>query len=74
MLALTFVAGFVIGFLLAWAIGRGQIEEAMKGTLAIASETVYLLEKICQILEWMTDTKVDTERASEGSYGDTFSE
>jgi len=70
MLALTFVAGFAIGFLLAWAIGRGQIEEAMRATLAIASETVLLLERFYKILEQLVEEKVNiTEEESESSNG-----
>jgi len=70
MLALTFVAGFAIGFLLAWAIGRGQVEEAMRATLAIASETVLLLERFYKILEQFVEEKVNiTEEESESGDG-----
>jgi hypothetical protein len=70
MLALVFVAGFAIGFLLAWAIGRGQVEEAMRATLAIASETVLLLERFYGILEQLVEDKVNTvEKESESGNG-----
>jgi len=70
MLALVFVAGFTIGFLLAWAIGRGQVEEAMRATLAIASETVLLLERFYGILEQLVEDKVNTvEKESENDNG-----
>jgi hypothetical protein len=70
MLALTFVAGFVVGFLLAWGIGRGRIEEAMRVTLTIASETVFLLERFYDILEKLVEDKVDTSnKESDGGDG-----
>jgi hypothetical protein len=70
MLALIFVAGFAIGFLLAWGIGRGQVEEAMRATLAIASETVLLLERFYKILEQLVEEKVNiTEEESESDNG-----
>jgi uncharacterized membrane protein len=70
MLALVFVAGFTVGFLLAWAIGRGQVEEAMRATLAIASETVLLLERFYKILEQLVEEKVNTvEKESENADG-----
>jgi uncharacterized membrane protein len=70
MLALVFVAGFIVGFLLAWAIGRGQVEEAMRATLAIASETVLLLERFYKVLEQLVEEKVNTlEKESESSNG-----
>jgi hypothetical protein len=65
MLALVFVVGFAIGFLLAWAIGRGQVEEAMRATLSIAGETVLLLERFYKILEQIVEAEIDkggTER------------
>jgi hypothetical protein len=70
MLALIFVAGFVVGFLLAWGIGRGQVEEAMRATLAIANETVFLLERFYDILEKLAEDKVDTSnKESDGGDG-----
>jgi NhaP-type Na+/H+ and K+/H+ antiporter len=62
MLALVFVVGFAIGFLLAWAIGRGQVEEAMRATLAIASETVFLLERFYKILEQLVESDTTQPR------------
>jgi hypothetical protein len=59
MLALAFVAGFTVGFLLAWAIGRGQVEEAMRATLSIAGETVLLLERFYKILEQIVEAEID---------------
>jgi uncharacterized membrane protein len=70
MLALVFVAGFIVGFLLAWAIGRGQVEEAMRATLAIASETVLLLERFYKVLEQLVEEKVNTlEKECESDNG-----
>jgi len=70
MIALAFVAGVIIGFLLAWGIGRGQVVEAMRATYVIASETVFLLERFCEILERLVEEKVDKEiRERDGGDG-----